>query len=118
MLKKQKLIEVALGEKKADLVIKNAKLVNVLTEEIYDAEVAIVAGRVAGVATGYVGEKEIDLKGAYLTPGFIDGHVHIESSMMLPHRFAQVVVPAGTTTVVSDPHEISNVLGLHGISFM
>ena len=118
MLKKERLIEVALGEKKADLVIKNAKLVNVLTEEIYDSEVAIVAGRIAGVGKGYEGEKEIDLKGAYLTPGFIDGHVHIESSMMLPHRFAQVVVPAGTTTVVTDPHEISNVLGLHGISFM
>jgi len=118
MLKKQKLIEVALGEQKADLVIKNAQLVNVLTEEIYDAEVAVVAGRVAGVGKGYSGEVEIDLKGAYLTPGFIDGHVHIESTMMLPHRFAQAVVPAGTTTVITDPHEIANVLGLHGISFM
>lgn len=76
MLKKQKLIEVALGEKKADLVIKNAQLVNVLTEEIYDAEVAVVAGRVAGVGKGYEGEVEVDLKGAYLTPGFIDGHTH------------------------------------------
>ena len=104
MLKKQKLIEVALGEKKADLVIKNAQLVNVLTEEVYDAEVAVVAGRVAGVGKGYEGEVEIDLKGAYLTPGFIDGHVHIESTMMLPHRFAQAVVPAGTTTVIIDPH--------------
>lgn len=111
-------IAVALGETKADLVIKNAKIVNVLTEEIYEAEVAIVKGRIAGVGKGYLGEKEIDLKGAYLTPGFIDGHVHIESSMMLPHRFAQAVVPAGTTTVIIDPHEIANVLGLHGISFM
>lgn len=118
MLKKQRLIEVALGEKKADLVIKNAQLVNVLTEEVYDAEVAVVAGRVAGVGKGYEGEVKIDLKGAYLTPGFIDGHVHIESTMMLPHRFAQAVVPAGTTTVITDPHEIANVLGLHGISFM
>ncbi|MBR1908042.1 adenine deaminase [bacterium] len=118
MLKKQKLIEVALGEQKADLVIKNAQLVNVLTEEVYEAEVAVVAGRVAGVGKGYEGEIEIDLKGAYLTPGFIDGHVHIESTMMLPHRFAQAVVPAGTTTVITDPHEIANVLGLHGISFM
>ena len=114
----EEFIAVALGETKADLVIKNAKIVNVLTEEIYESEVAIVKGRIAGVGKGYVGEKEIDLKGAYLTPGFIDGHVHIESSMMLPHRFAQAVVPAGTTTAIIDPHEIANVLGLHGISFM
>jgi len=114
----EEFIAVALGETKADLVIKNARIVNVLTEEIYDAEVAIVKGRIAGVGKGYIGEKEIDLKGAYLTPGFIDGHVHIESSMMLPHRFAQAVVPAGTTTAIIDPHEIANVLGLHGISFM
>lgn len=100
-------IAVALGEKKADLVIKNAKIVNVLTEEIIEGQdVAIVNGRIAGVAKDYEGEKIIDLGGAYLTPGFIDGHVHIESSMMLPHRFAQAVVPAGTTTVVTDPHEI------------
>lgn len=112
-------IAVALGEKKADLVIKNSKIVNVLTEEIIEGQdVAVVNGRIAGVAKDYDGEEVIDLKGAYLTPGFIDGHVHIESSMMLPHRFAQVVVPAGTTTVITDPHEISNVLGLHGISFM
>lgn len=114
----EEFIEVALGEKKADLVLKNAKIVNVLTEEIYESDVAIVKGRIAGVEREYNGEKEIDLKGAYLTPGFIDGHVHIESSMMLPHRFAQAVVPAGTTTVIIDPHEISNVLGLHGITFM
>lgn len=115
----EEFIAVALGEKKADLVIKNAKIVNVLTEEIIEGQdVAIVNGRIAGVAEGYEGNEVIDLKGAYLTPGFIDGHVHIESSMMLPHRFAQAVVPSGTTTVVTDPHEISNVLGLHGISFM
>ncbi|MBR1681196.1 adenine deaminase [bacterium] len=114
----EEFIAVALGERKADLVIKNARIVNVLTEEIYEAEVAIVKGRIAGVGKNYEGEKEIDLKGAYLTPGFIDGHVHIESSMMLPHRFAQAVVPAGTTTAIIDPHEIANVLGLHGISFM
>lgn len=114
----EEFIAVALGETKADLVIKNAKVVNVLTEEIYESEVAIVKGRIAGVGKNYEGEKEIDLKGAYLTPGFIDGHVHIESSMMLPHRFAQAVVPAGTTTAIIDPHEIANVLGLHGISFM
>ena len=115
----EEFIAVALGEKKADLVIKNAKIVNVLTEEIIEGQdVAVVNGRIAGVAEDYEGEQVIDLKGAYLTPGFIDGHVHIESSMMLPHRFAQAVVPAGTTTVVTDPHEISNVLGLHGISFM
>lgn len=114
----EKIIKVARGEEKADLVIKNAKIVNVLSEEIHDGDVAIVNGRIAGVGSDYHGENEIDINGAFLTPGFIDGHVHIESSMLLPHRFAQAVVPAGTTTAIIDPHEISNVLGLHGISFM
>lgn len=114
----KELIKVARGLEKADLVLKNAKVINVLSEEIYKADVAIVNGRVAGVGEGYEGKEEIDLNGAYLSPSFIDGHVHLESSMMLPNRFAQAVVPAGTTTVVIDPHEISNVLGLNGISFM
>ena len=113
-----KLINVARGLEKADLVIKNANIVNVLSEEIHKGDVAIVDGVIAGIGENYAGEKEININGAYLVPSFIDGHVHLESSMMLPEEFAKIVLPAGTTTVIIDPHEISNVLGLHGISFM
>ena len=114
----ENIIKTAKGEEKADLVIKNAQIVNVLSEEIYKADVAIKDGIIAGIGSGYVGEKEIDAAGKYISPSFIDGHVHIESSMLLPSEFAKMVVPSGTTTVVADPHEISNVIGLHGISFM
>ena len=113
-----RIINVARGLEKADLVIKNANIVNVLSEEIHKADIAICEGIIAGIGDNYNGEKEIDVNGAYVTPSFIDGHVHLESSMMLPNEFAKVVLPAGTTTVIADPHEISNVLGLHGISFM
>lgn len=112
------IINVARGIEKADLVIKNANIVNVLSEEIYKGDIAIVDGIIAGIGENYSGEKEIDVNGAYVSPSFIDGHVHLESAMMLPKEFASVVLPAGTTTVIIDPHEISNVLGLHGISFM
>lgn len=112
------LINVARGIEKADLVIKNANLVNVLSEEIHKCDIAITDGIIAGIGRDYQGEKEIDINGAYVTPSFIDGHVHLESTMMLPREFAKIVLPAGTTTVIIDPHEISNVLGLHGISFM
>lgn len=113
-----RIINVARGIEKADLVIKNANVVNVLSEEIHKADIAICDGIIAGIGENYCGEKEIDVNGAYVTPSFIDGHVHLESSMMMPREFAKVVLPAGTTTVIADPHEISNVLGLHGISFM
>ncbi len=112
------IINTARGFEKADLVIKNANIINVLSEEIYQADIAIKDGIIAGVGNGYFGEKEIDINGAYVSPSFIDGHVHLESTMMLPREFAKIVLPAGTTTVIIDPHEISNVLGLHGISFM
>ena len=112
------IINTARGLEKADLVIKNANIINVLSEEIYRADIAIKDGIIAGVGDGYSGEKEIDINGAYVSPSFIDGHVHLESTMMLPQEFAKIVLPAGTTTVIIDPHEISNVLGLHGISFM
>ena len=112
------LINVARGIEKADLVIKNANLVNVLSEEIHKCDIAITDGIIAGIGRDYQGEKAIDINGAYVTPSFIDGHVHLESTMMLPREFAKIVLPAGTTTVIIDPHEISNVLGLHGISFM
>lgn len=114
----EKLIETARGKQKADLVIKNANIINVLSEEIYKSDIAICDGIIAGIGDGYEGKEEIDAKGAYVCPSFIDGHVHLESSMVLPHEFAKAVVPCGTTTVIIDPHEISNVLGLHGISYM
>lgn len=112
------IIKVAKSEEDADLVIKNANIINVLSEEIYHGDVAIVGSRIAGISECYHGKEEIDIKGAYLSPSFIDGHVHLESSMLLPTEFTRAVMPAGTTTVVADPHEISNVLGLQGISFM
>ena len=114
----EKLIRVARGLENADLVIKNANVVNVFNDEIKKTDIAIFQGRIAGMGENYHGEKEIDVNGAYVTPAFIDGHVHIESSMCLPKEFARAVVPEGTVTVMADPHEISNVFGLHGISFM
>lgn len=114
----EKLIKVARGKQKADLVIKNANIINVLSEEIHKGDIAICDGIIAGVGENYEGEKEIDAEGSYVCPAFIDGHVHLESSMVLPCEFAKAVVPCGTTTVIIDPHEISNVLGLHGISYM
>lgn len=114
----QRIINVARGLEKADLVIKNANIVNVLSEEIHKGDIAIADGIIAGISEFYEGEKEIDVNGAYVTPSFIDGHVHLESAMVLPKEFAKTVLPAGTTTVIIDPHEISNVFGLHGISFM
>ena len=112
------IINVARGLAKADLVIKNANIVNVLSEEIHKGDIAIADGVIAGIGENYSGVKEIDINGAFVTPSFIDGHVHLESTMMLPSEFVKTVLPAGTTTVIVDPHEISNVLGLHGISFM
>lgn len=117
-MKQEKLIKTARGLEKADLVIKNANVINVLSEEIHKCDIAISDGIIAGIGEGYEGKKEIDINGAFVSPAFIDGHVHLESSMMLPHEFAKAVVPCGTTTVIIDPHEISNVLGLHGISYM
>lgn len=111
-------INVAKGVSKADLVLKNANLVNVLSEEIYKTDIAITDGIICGLGTGYRGKKEIDLKGAYVCPSFIDGHVHLESSMMLPQEFAKAVLPIGTTSVFTDPHEIANVMGIDGIKFM
>lgn len=114
----ERIIKVARGLEKAELVIKNANIINVLSEEIHKGDIAICDGIIAGIGENYEGKKEIDINGAYVCPAFIDGHVHLESSMMLPLEFAKAVVPSGTTTVIIDPHEISNVLGLHGISFM
>lgn len=111
------LIDVAAGRKKADLVIKNANIVNVLTEEIYEGDVAIFKDRIAGIGN-YNGIEEIDASNLYAVPGLIDGHTHIEMSMLSVTEFARIVVPKGTTSVVEDPHEIANVLGKDGIKVL
>ncbi len=112
------LLSVARGDRPADLVFRNARLVNVMSGEIEHTGVAVAGHLIAGVGDGYRGEREIDLGGRYLCPGFLDAHVHIESSMVPPSEFARAAVPAGVTTVITDPHEIANVCGLEGIRFM
>ena len=104
-------------EGKNTLVIKNANVVNVFTDEIVHADVAVYGDVIIGVGQ-YSGENEIDAGGAYLAPGFIDAHVHIESSMVIPSSFMKVIMPHGTTTVIADPHEIANVAGAAGIRAM
>lgn len=110
-------IDVAAGRKPADLVIKNGKIVNVFTREIIEDHIAIVDGYIAGIGE-FEGHETIDASGKYLVPGFIDGHVHIESSMVTPAEFCNVVLPHGVTTIIADPHEIANVSGTAGIDFM
>lgn len=114
----ESLIRRAGGREPADLLLTNLKLVDVLAGEIYATEVAITGDRIVGVGRGYAAHEVTDLRGAYLAPGLLDAHVHIESAMVTPAEFARAVVPRGTTTVVTDPHEIANVLGLEGIRFM
>ncbi len=111
------IIEVARGDRRAEIVLKNVNLINVLTEEIYECDIAIHKGVIAGLGN-YSGIKEIDCKGLYASPGLIDGHTHIEMSMLSVTEFAKLVVPRGTTSVVADPHEIANVLGKDGIKLM
>lgn len=111
-------IAVGRGDRPADLILKNLRLVNVLTGEIYPTEIVIAGGYIVALGTGYTAAQEIDLGGRYVCPGFIDAHVHIESSLCAPPEFMRTVVPRGTTSVITDPHEIANVLGLEGIHYM
>ncbi len=111
-------IRVARGDSPADLLLINCKLVNVYTGEIYPTEVAVAGELVVGLGKGYQAQQTLDLGGRYLCPGFINAHVHVESSMVIPTEFARAVAPHGTTTAVSDPHEIANVSGLAGIHYM
>ena len=104
-------------EGKSTLVIKNARVINVFTKEITKADVAVYEDIITGIGS-YSGENEIDANGAYLAPGFIDAHVHIESSMVIPSSFMRVIMPHGTTTIIADPHEIANVAGVAGIRAM
>ena len=105
------------GDVCADLVLKNARVINVFTNEIETADIAISGNYIVGVGE-YRGRKEVDLRGSYVCPGLIDGHIHIESSMLCGTAFEQAVLPHGTTAIITDPHEISNVAGLDGLEFM
>jgi adenine deaminase len=111
-------LAVARGTVPAPLALRNAQLVNVWTGEIYLTDILIQGSHIAALGYGYAAEREIDLNGRYVCPGFIDAHVHIESSLCTPPEFARAVLTHGVTTVVTDPHEIANVLGLEGIRFM
>lgn len=111
------LIKLARGEEKADLLLRNARVVNVFSHEIIETNIVIAGDRIVGLGD-YAARETIDLEGSYVCPGFIDGHVHIESSMVTPPEFARAVVPHGTTSVVADPHEIANVLGIEGVRYM
>jgi adenine deaminase len=113
----EKIIQIGRGEIPADMVLKNGQLVNVVSGEIYTADIAICEDKIAGIGS-YHGQKEIDLAGKYIVPGFMDAHMHIESSMVEVPEFAKTVVPLGTTAVIADPHEISNVMGTAGISYV
>lgn len=113
----EEIIKIARGEQECDLVLKNARVVNVFAGDIYHADVGVAHSRIVGMGE-YRGKTEIDLDGVYLCPGFIDGHVHVESSMLRIPDFARAVVPHGTTSVIIDPHEIANVLGFDGIRYM
>ncbi|MCW2986719.1 MAG: Adenine deaminase, partial [Conexibacter sp.] len=113
-----RLVRVARGQEPADLVVRGARVVDVLTQQVRPADVAIVGDRIAALGEGLAGREVVEAAGRHVAPGFIDAHVHIESSMVAPGRFADAVLPHGTTTVVSDPHEIANVLGVAGVEWM
>ncbi len=113
----RKISKVSLGEEKADLVFKNALVVNVFTSEIIEADVAICEGIIAGVGS-YKGKKEIDIKGKYLVPGFIDSHLHFESTLLSPPQIIKEASACGTTTYIADPHEAANVCGKEGIDYI
>jgi len=114
----KKRISVAKGESPADLVLKAGRVVNVFTGDIRESDVAVSDGVIAGLGPEYHGKEEIDAGGRYVAPGLIDGHLHIESSMLAPSKLAPALIVHGTTAIVSDPHEIANVMGLEGIRLM
>jgi len=116
-LKKKKAIEVAAGRKAADLVIKNASFVNVFGNKLSQGDIAISDGVFVGIGD-YKGERELDAEGKIVVPGFIDAHIHLESSLITPGEFAEAVLPHGTVALVTDPHEMANVMGTQGIDYM
>ena len=121
MDKLQRRIQIARGAIPADLVLFNTQLVNVCSGECYPADVAIADGLVVGVSAqgdGYRGLKERDLQGRWIAPGLIDGHMHIESTMLMLSEFAKIVTPLGITSIILDPHEFANVMGVAGIRYI
>jgi adenine deaminase len=110
-------IAVARGDEPADLVVRGGRVLSVFTREWLDVDVAVVDGSIAGLGT-YEGREELDATDRYVVPGFIDAHVHLETTKLLPGEFARLVLPLGTTTVVADPHEIANVLGTDGVHWL
>lgn len=114
----RRLLAAARGDESSELLLENARLVNVFSGEIYETAIAVSGSRIAGLGPGYRAKRSFDLEGRFVAPGLIDAHVHIESSMVPPRAFARLVLPRGVTTVVADPHEIANVRGLEGIHFM
>ena len=117
LLKKQRIIDVAAGRAPADLVLKNATYVNVFSGELETRDIAVAEGLIVGLGR-YAGAEEVDMTGKIVCPGFIDAHIHLESSLVSPAEFARAVIPHGTTTVITDPHEITNVMGEAGIEYM
>ena len=114
------IIDVAAGREPADLCLKNCRIIDVFNKEVFESDLLISDGTIAGYGKNSAQDAKntIDLKGAFVAPGFIDGHVHIESSHLSPAYFSQMIVPHGTTTVIADPHEICNVCGLDGFDYM
>ena len=117
LVKKQRIIDAAAGRIKADLVLKNATYVDVFSGELEKRDIAVAEGLIVGLGS-YDGEQEVDMTGRVVCPGFIDAHIHLESSLVSPAEFARAVLPHGTTTVITDPHEIANVMGTDGIDYM
>lgn len=117
MDKKLRMIDVAAGRQEADLVLKNATFVNVFSGELQTGDIAVAEGLIVGIGS-YRGRQEADMTGKIVCPGFIDAHIHLESSLVSPGEFARAVLPHGTTTVITDPHEITNVMGESGIDYM
>ena len=115
--KKIHVIDVAAGRTPADLVLKNATYVNVFSNELCHGDIAVAEGLIVGMGS-YHGHVEVDVTGKIVLPGFIDAHIHLESSLVSPREFAKAVLPHGTTTVITDPHEIANVMGTDGIEYM
>jgi adenine deaminase len=111
-------LAVARGDRPADLVLRGGQLVDVLAGEIYPADVAVLGDTIVGVGSGYSGTTELDCTGRWIAPAFIDGHMHVESSLVTLPEFARAVLPKGTVTVVLDPHEIANVHGVEGIRYI
>lgn len=115
--KKKRIVRVAAGLEKADVVLKNAKYLNVFSNELCSGDIAVAEGLIAGIGE-YSGAIEYDMANSIVLPGFIDSHIHLESALVSPAEFARAVIPHGTTTVIADPHEIANVMGAKGLDYM